>query len=68
MCHEHASYSLCRKIRYLVWILGVIAQYFFENDIGQAITASSEYLKSMIIKLFWPDMHHIVYVTFERAI
>ena len=50
------------------WANGVIGQYFFENDVGLVITANSEHLKSMIIKLFWPYMRHIVYVTFERAI
>ncbi|CAG9824599.1 unnamed protein product, partial [Phaedon cochleariae] len=39
------------------WSGGVIGPYFFENDIGEAITVNGERYRSMINKLFWPELN-----------
>lgn len=38
------------------WAGGVIGPYFFENDIGKAITVTGERYRSMITNFLWPEL------------
>lgn len=39
------------------WAGGVIGPYFFENDVGEAITVNGERYRTMITDFFWPKLN-----------
>ncbi|EFN75581.1 hypothetical protein EAI_08637, partial [Harpegnathos saltator] len=39
------------------WAGGVIGPYFFENDVGEAITVNGERYRTMITNFFWPKLN-----------
>ncbi|EFN81170.1 hypothetical protein EAI_00691, partial [Harpegnathos saltator] len=39
------------------WAGGVIGPYFFENDVGVAITVNGERYRTMITNFFWPKLN-----------
>ena len=41
------------------WAGGVIGPYFFENDVGEAITVTGERYRRMITDFFWPKLDDI---------
>lgn len=44
---------------YGFWADGVIGSYFFENNVGQAITVNGERYISMITNFFWPELGNL---------
>ena len=41
------------------WAGGVIGPYFFENDVGEAVTVNSERYTTMITNFLWPILNHM---------
>ena len=39
------------------WAVVVIGPYFFENNVGEAITVNGEPYRSMITNFFWPELN-----------
>lgn len=39
------------------WAGGVIGPYFFENDVGEAITINGERYRTMLTDFFWPKLN-----------